>query len=150
MTKETNIEAIKQANDEIFKAFETLDFLAAARHLTPDCDYITFNGMHIESREAYIQMHGEMMNNFMFKGAKLEGQLQKIRFLNDTTAIVIGTGAIRFRWQKKAPRSRQSINTSIWVKNDQGAWQLTAFHNCRIKKIPFIGRLILKLTKRKK
>jgi hypothetical protein len=50
-----------------------------------------------------------------------------------TTAIVIATGAIRFRWQKKAPRSRQ----------------LTAFHNCRVQKIPLVGRLMMKLTQKK-
>ena len=149
MTKEANIEAIKHANEEIYKAFETLDFRTAAQHLTPDCDYITFNGMHLRGRDEYIQSHEEMMNNFMFKGARLEAQLQRIRFLNDTTAIVIATGAIRFRWQKKAPRSRQSINTTVWTKNEQGEWQLTAFHNCRVQKIPLIGRIIMKLTQKK-
>lgn len=147
MKHEANMEAIKHAYDKVFKTFETLDFNAAAHCLTEDCDYITFNGMHLQGREAWLQSHKEMMNNFMFRGAKMEGQLQKIRFVNDTTAIVIATGAIRFRWQKKAPESRQSINTGIWVKNDLDEWQLTAFHNCRIQKIPFIGRVMMKLTK---
>ncbi|OQP63382.1 hypothetical protein A3860_23835 [Niastella vici] len=150
MTPEANKEAIKHAYDTIFKTFENLDFRAAANCITADCDYITFNGMHLQGREAYLQSHEEMMNNFMFRGAKLEGQLQKIRFVNDTTAIVIATGAIRFRWQKKAPKSRQSINTGVWVKNEEGEWQLTAFHNCRIQKIPFIGRVMMMLTKKKK
>jgi uncharacterized protein (TIGR02246 family) len=79
------------------------------------------------------------MNNFFFRGAKLESKIRDIRFLNSTTAIVIVTGAIKFRWQKKAPQSRQSINTNVWVKETDGQWRLTAFHNCRIKAIsPFI------------
>jgi uncharacterized protein (TIGR02246 family) len=150
MITETNKAAIMQANDELYKAFETLDFKKAANYLTSDCDYITFNGMHVQGREAYIQLHEEMMDNFMFRGARLEASVKTIRFLNETTAVVIATGAIRFRWQKKAPKNRQSINTSIWVKSTEGSWQLTAFHNCRVREIPRFARWILQLKKKKK
>ena len=148
MNTEANMKAIRQANTEIYKVFETLDFKAAARYITEDCDYITFNGMHLKGRAAYIQAHEELMNNFMFKGAKLEGQIQQIRFPNETTAIVIATGAIQFRWQKKAPQSRQSINTSVWVKDPEGQWLLTAFHNCRIKKIGRFASWLLTFGKK--
>ena len=69
MTQEANKEAIKHAYDTIFKTFESLDFRAAANCITADCDYITFNGLHLQGREAYLQSHEEMMNNFMFRGS---------------------------------------------------------------------------------
>lgn len=148
MDNQVSIEAIQQANLEISNAFETLDFTNASRYLTKDCDYITFNGIHLKGREEYIQAHEELMNNFMFRGAKLEGQIEQIRFLNETTAIVIATGGIRFRWQKQVPKSRQSINTTVWVSDAAGEWQLTAFHNCRIKKIGRFAGWLLKLGKK--
>jgi uncharacterized protein (TIGR02246 family) len=148
MDNQASIKAIQQANLEIYKSFETLDFSTASRYLSEDCDYITFNGMHLKGREEYIRAHEELMNNFMFRGAKLEGQIEQVRFLNETTAIVIATGAIRFRWQKQAPQSRQSINTTVWVKNTAGEWLLTAFHNCRVKKIGRFAGWLLKLGKK--
>lgn len=148
MEKELEIEAIKEANQHIYRAFETLDFKAAAYYLTEDCDYITFNGMHIKGREAYIRMHENLMNNFVFRGARLEGQIEDIRFINDTTAIVIATGAIRFRWQRQAPKSRQSINTSVWVKTSEGEWRMTSFHNCRIKKTGAFARWMMRRVKK--
>jgi len=139
MEKELEIAAIKEANQHIYNAFETLDFKAAAYYLTDNCDYVTFNGLHIKGRGAYIRLHENLMNNFVFRGAKLEGQIEDIRFINDSTAIVIATGAIRFRWQRQAPKNRQSINTSVWIQTSEGEWRMTAFHNSRIKKTaPFV------------
>jgi uncharacterized protein (TIGR02246 family) len=139
MEKELETAAIKEATQHLYTAFETLDFKAAAYYLTEDCDYITFNGQHIKGREAYIRMHENLMNNFVFRGAKLEGHIEDIRFINDTTAIVIATGAIRFRWQRQTPKNRQSINTSVWIQTSEGEWRMTSFHNSRIKKTgPFI------------
>lgn len=148
MDNQASIEAIHRANLEICNSFDTLDFSAASRYLTEDCDYITFNGTHLKGREEYVRVHEELMNNFMFRGAKLEGEIKQVRFLNETTAIVIATGAIRFRWQKQAPESRQSINTTVWVRNASGDWQLTAFHNCRVKKIGRFASWLLKLGKK--
>lgn len=133
MNKVIEINAIKQANEKIYRSFETSDFKTAAELLTEDCDYITFNGMHLKGREAYVETHEQLMNNFWFRGAKLEGQIDQLRFLNDRTAVVIARGAIRFRWQKTAPSGRQSINTTLWIKNESDQWQMAAFHNCRIK-----------------
>ena len=145
INKEKEIAAIIAANAIIIKAFETHDFKAASVYLTEDCDYITFNGDHLKGREAYIKTHDELMQSFFFKEAQLEGHVKEIRFLNDITAIVIATGAIRFRWQKTAPQSRQSINTNVWVKDEDGQWRLTAFHNCRIKEPGTLLKWLMKI-----
>ncbi|NML37889.1 SgcJ/EcaC family oxidoreductase [Chitinophaga sp. G-6-1-13] len=143
MNKVTEMKAIRQVNEEIYRSFETLDFKGAAVHLTEDCDYITFNGMHLKGRQEYITSHEQLMNNFMFRGAKLEGEIDQMRFLNDRTAVVIARGAIRFRWQKKAPQSRHSINTTLWIKNNEDQWQMAAFHNCRIKKPGWLMKTVM-------
>ncbi|CAL1517668.1 SgcJ/EcaC family oxidoreductase [Chitinophaga sp. MM2321] len=148
MNKASAITAIAQATAHINQSFETLDFKGAANYLTEDCDYITFNGHHLQGRAAYIELHETLMNNFMFRGARLEGVVKEIRFLNDTTAVVIATGAIRFRWQKEAPQSRQSINTSVWVYDETGQWLLSAFHNCRVKEFSRFSRWLLTLGRR--
>lgn len=138
------VRAIQEANRSIYQAFETLDFKTAGEHLTEDCDYITFNGMHLKGRAAYIRAHKELMSNFMFRGAKLEGDITDIRFLNEKTVVVIARGAIKFRWQKKVAPNRLSINTSVWVKEPTGKWKMAAFHNCRIQKMGWFTKWLMK------
>ncbi|NSL87857.1 SgcJ/EcaC family oxidoreductase [Chitinophaga sp. Mgbs1] len=140
--------AIQQINNEIYRCFETQNFRSAAHHLTSDCDYITFNGEHLRGRDAYVTTHEQLMNNFIFRGARLEGHIEQIRFLNDRTAVVIAYGAIRFRWQKKAPESRQSVNTTLWIKNGEDHWQMATFHNCRVKKISRFAQWLMTLGRK--
>ncbi|MEC5144806.1 SgcJ/EcaC family oxidoreductase [Chitinophaga sp. 212800010-3] len=140
--------AIREANNAVCSAFETLDFRAAADYLTPDCTYVTFNGMLLRGRNEYIQVHEELMDNFMFRGAHLEGSIDDIRFLDNNVAIVIAHGAIRFRWQKQAPQSRQSINTTVWEKQPDGRWLMTSFHNCRVRKIGAFARWLMRIGKK--
>lgn len=148
MHNTADIKAIEKANFEIYRSFKTLDFTAASLHLTEDCDYITFKGTHIKGRRAFIQMHEELMNNFMFRGARLEGDIEQVRFLNDTTAVVIATGAIRFRWQKKVPAGRHSINTTVWVKYKKEEWQMASFHNCRVKPMGAFAKWMMRLGRK--
>src|SRR6218665_1992064 len=91
---EQDIKAVLKINSRICKAFETVDFRGAAAYLTPDCNYITFNGDYLKGRYAYVKTHEELMNSFFFRGARLEAQVTEARFLNDDTAVVIATGAI--------------------------------------------------------
>ncbi|SEW52138.1 YybH family protein [Chitinophaga arvensicola] len=147
MDQVQEIDAIKQANNAIYHSFRTLDFRGASVYLTEDCDYITFNGMHLKGREEYIRLHEQMMRNFMFRGARLQGEIEQVRFLSDHVALVVAKGALRFRWQKKVPDSRQSVNTTVWMKNQEGQWQMSAFHNCRIKKMSRLARWITGITK---
>src|SRR5690606_33560859 len=125
-----DVKAIQEANRAVYQTFETLDFKTPDEHLTDDCDCIRVHGMHAKGRAAYVRAHKELMNNFMFKGAKLEGDITDIRFLNEKTVVVIARGAIKFRWQKKVAPNRLSINTSVWVRDPSGKWKMTAFHNC--------------------
>jgi uncharacterized protein (TIGR02246 family) len=142
-----DIKAIENANLAIYQSFETGDFKSASLHLTEDCDYITFNGTHTKGREAYIQLHEELMNNFMFRGAKLEGEIEQMRFLNDSTVVVIASGGIKFRWQKQMPKGRKSVNTTVWVKSGKGQWQMAAFHNCRVKKMSGFAKWVMGIEK---
>lgn len=148
MNEAYEMNAIKAANNALYHAFRTLDFRGASANLTEDCDYITFNGMHLKGREEYVTLHEQLMNNFMFRGARLHGQIQQVRFLDENVALVIATGAIRFRWQKKVPESRQSVNTTVWLKSPEGQWQMSAFHNCRIKKMNWLAKWITGATKK--
>ena len=76
------------------------------------------------------------------KGSTLHYQIKDIRFLTADIAVVHIIGAVKLRFQKKAPQGRQSINTNTVVRQN-GQWKVTAFHNCRIKKPSFMQKLFM-------
>ncbi|MDB5036195.1 MAG: hypothetical protein JWQ98_3436 [Chlorobi bacterium] len=142
--RERDAAAIRELFTRMNDAWHQGDADAFSSIFTEDCDYVTFNGMHLKGRAETVEVHRGMFNSFMFRGARLEGSMTQLRFLNDTTAIVHTVGALLLRWQKKVPESRRSINTTVLVKQD-GRWLITAFHNCRIRKM---GRLATWLMSR--
>jgi uncharacterized protein (TIGR02246 family) len=113
---------------------------------TADCDYITFSGQHIKGIEENLEAHQALVKLWIFKGAELQSEIQQVKFLSDTIAIVIVKGAIKFRWQKSWPKNRLSINTNVFIKENDD-WKLASFQNTRIKSPGIIQRLFMKKMK---
>ncbi|HEY5746475.1 MAG TPA: SgcJ/EcaC family oxidoreductase [Chryseolinea sp.] len=111
-----------------------------ASFFTEDCDYVTFDGRHLRGNAEHEAFHQKLFTGFL-RGSKLVGRIKAIRFINPDVAIVHQTGGVQLRFQKRFPGTRLSINTNVLVR-EQGTWKISAFHNCRIQKPPFIFRLI--------
>ncbi|CAH1197060.1 hypothetical protein PAECIP111891_01044 [Paenibacillus allorhizoplanae] len=147
----------EQDQKEIFAIFTALskswndhDGQAFGACFTEDADYVTFNGQHLKGRQAIADIHQELFEGILRGSVMVEGGSLNIRFVTPDMAIVHAVGAIRLRWQKKAPKNRDSINTNVVVK-EKGEWKITAFHNCRIQSPNviqrwFINRAKLKVT----
>lgn len=110
--------------------------------LTEGCDYVTFNGQHLKGRKEVAKVHQQLFDGVL-KGSKMAHSVKDIRFLTPDLAIVHVVGAVNLRWQKKAPKGRDSINTNVVIK-ENGEWKITAFHNCRIKDANWIQKLLMK------
>ncbi|HET7578129.1 MAG TPA: SgcJ/EcaC family oxidoreductase [Bacillales bacterium] len=111
---------------------------------TEDCDYVTFNGQHLEGRKAVAEVHQQLFDGVL-RGSTMNHDIKDIRFLNSDTAIVHVVGAVKLRWQKSTPKGRDSINTNVAVKRN-GVWKITAFHNCRIKGPNWIQKILMKTS----
>jgi len=111
---------------------------------TENCDYITFNGQHLKGIEENFTTHLRLSGMKLFRGAILESGNVQIRFIGPDTAVAIATGGIRFRWQKKLPESRLSINTNVFIRQQNGDWKIASFQNSRIRKPGFLQRLLAK------
>jgi uncharacterized protein (TIGR02246 family) len=108
----------------------TLEFFDST--FTKDCDYITFQGQHLKGAEENFEAHKKLSALWIFKGCKLEGKIVSVKFLAPHIATVIATGGIKFRFQKKLPSNRLSINSYVFVKED-GNWKIASFQNTRIQ-----------------
>lgn len=108
---------------------------------TEDVDYVTFFGQHLKGRHSVATSHQTLFDGIM-KGSIMVADIKQIRFLSSDVAIIHGVGAIKMRWQKKAPKARDSINTNVAIKKN-GEWKISAFHNCRIKSPNFIQKFFM-------
>jgi hypothetical protein len=97
-------------------------------------------GQHLKGIKENVDVHQSLINNWFFKQAELVIIDLKIKILNEHTATVISTGAIKLRWQKKINLRRLSINTNVFIKQNDD-WKLASFQNTRIKNVNFFMRL---------
>ena len=114
-----------------------------ASYFTDLSDYVTYNGSHLKGRDEIARYHDALFKGLL-KGSTFHGEIRNIRFPADHIAIVHQTGAIRLAFQKKLPGRRLSVNTNVLIKMN-GAWKVSAFHNCRIRKEPLVARLLDRL-----
>jgi uncharacterized protein (TIGR02246 family) len=126
----TDETAIRQLFTRLEEAWNAGDATAYGECFTPDSDYITFDGSHVQGRDANADAHRKLFETFL-KGSKLTGQISDLRFLSPDVAVLHATGNVKLRWQSRPAPGRESIQTYVAVKQD-GAWRFAAFHNSRI------------------
>ncbi|GAB3930811.1 SgcJ/EcaC family oxidoreductase [Larkinella terrae] len=134
---------IRELLETIKEAWGKGDAQLFSSCFTDDCDYVTFAGDHLEGRKANAEAHKALWSGIL-RGSKLNGRVKKIRFLTPDIALVYGLGAVQLRWQKAAPKGRDSISTNVVIRQN-GTWKITAFHNCRIQKPGFFQKLFMKI-----
>jgi uncharacterized protein (TIGR02246 family) len=126
----TDETAVRELFSRLEHAWNAGDTTAYGECFTPDSDYITFEGVHLQGRRANAEAHQKLFDIFL-KGSKLTGRIEGIRFLAPDVAVLHATGNVQLRWQSRPAPGRESIQTYVALKRD-GAWRFTAFHNSRI------------------
>ncbi len=111
---------------------------------TEDADYVTFQGDHLQGRRAIADTHQELWNSVL-RGSTLEGEIKKIHFITPELAIFHGLGAVKLKWQKTAPKKRDSINTNVAIKQN-GEWKIAAFQNSRISGPSLMQKIFMKVS----
>ena len=109
---------------------------------TPSCNYITFQGQRLTGHEAIYTAHKKLADSWFFRGNNLIMEVESITFLNETTAVLIGKGGIIFRWQKRLPSNRLSINTNVLLLEGND-WRIASFQNTRVSSRGLLERLLL-------
>lgn len=123
--------------EDMVKAWDAGDSAAFAALFTEDADYIVFFGKHLKGREAIAEEHRTVFTTFL-KGSRLFAEITDLRFLTPTVALVHMLGTTTKHKGGTPPKSRNSIQTFILVKQPEDKWQITAFQNTRIKSMKFL------------
>ncbi|GIP19301.1 hypothetical protein J40TS1_49430 [Paenibacillus montaniterrae] len=145
MKQTQDIKEIESLFQKLKFAWDHGDGTAYGSCFTEDADYVTFQGEHLQGRNAIAETHQELWNGVL-RGSTLEGEIKNIRFITPGIAIFHGLGVVKLRWQKSAPSQRDSINTNV-VVNQNGKWVIAAFQNSRISKPGLMQKIFMKLSK---
>jgi uncharacterized protein (TIGR02246 family) len=132
--------------DQIATAWKAGKSEPFAAQFTDSADYVVFDGTHLHGRAAIAQSHQALFDGLLRGSELVESDLTDFRLLTPTVALLHSMGAVRMRWQKKAPQGRRSIQTMVAVQ-EGGSWKFAAFQNTRIAPPGPLTRLFLRLLK---
>jgi uncharacterized protein (TIGR02246 family) len=121
--------AIRDLFQQLLDAWGRGDGRAYGALFTEDADYVAFDGSRTRGRHQIATSHQDLFDKW--KGTRLTGQVDSLRFLGPDVALVHATGGTLFPGQRDPRPRRPSIQTLVATKRD-GTWRFTAFHNCRI------------------
>jgi uncharacterized protein (TIGR02246 family) len=105
----------------LFAAWAQGDGEAYARCFTEDCDYITFNGMHVRGRRENASLHSALFRTVL-RGSKLSADVLRLERLAPEVALVHTAGRGR----------KRSLQTYVLTKAG-GEWLIRSFQNTRVQ-----------------
>jgi uncharacterized protein (TIGR02246 family) len=94
---------------------------AYAGCFTEDCDYITFNGIHLRGRAENAALHGALFRTVL-RGTRLSADIESIEFLAPGVAIAHTTGQGR----------KRSYQTYVLTKTGAD-WLIKSFQNTKVQ-----------------
>lgn len=131
MTPVTNDKQVRQIFEQLTTAWNEGDSAQYAWLFTPDCDYVTQDGIYLKGKKSIAHYHQQLFSGAR-KSVQLINEVEHIRFLSPDLALVFCT-ITRFSWQHDAPVTKQTACNAIAVQQD-GVWKIEALHHCAIAK----------------
>lgn len=137
---------VQEALTEIGRAWESGDPAGYASLFTPDADYTAFDGTRMVGRSEIEEGHRALFAGIM-RGSRMTFETPSIRHVRDDVAVVAVRGGIIMRWQKNrtspSPKRLSSLSF-LFVRQDDGTWLATLFHNTRYRpwNKTVLGRLV--------
>ena len=125
--------AVRALFARLCRAWTDGDARAYGACFTPDCSYVSFDGVRAEGRDAVVASHDVLFRGVLF-GSALVGEVERVRFLGPDTAVVLGSGSVQVAWRSRLPRRRATRNTLVAVRGPQG-WLFAAIQNTRIRPV---------------
>src|SRR4029450_13729613 len=74
---------------------------------TADCDYVSYDGYWERGRDPMVESHDKLFRGVLF-GSALVGEVESIRHLSDSIALVHGTGSVLVAWRARLPKRRRT------------------------------------------
>lgn len=95
---------------------------------------VAFDGTRFKGREEIVAFHQPLFDKWL-RGTRLVGRVESVRFLSPHVALMHAVGGTVMRGRSRPSPERDSIQTLVAVKKEDGAWRLVAFQNTRVRPI---------------
>ena len=104
-----------------------LDSAAYAECFAPDADYIIANGKLERGWQEIVDGH-DIIFSAWARDSRLEGRIDRIRFLTADVALLTAYGHIVYNDNRSSADNKRTIYTFVAQKLD-GAWIFVAYQN---------------------
>jgi uncharacterized protein (TIGR02246 family) len=104
---------------------------AFAAVFAEDGDLVAFDGTHFKGRQEIAPFHQQLFDKWL-KGSRLVGEVKDVRFLSPDAALMHAVGGTVMRGKSEPSPERDSIQTLVATRQEDGEWRLAAFQNTRL------------------
>lgn len=137
--------AVREVYEQFMDAWNRGSGAALAQVFTPDGDLVGFDGTHLHGRQEIAQFHQRLFDKWL-RGSRLVGEVSDVRFLGPEVAVLHAVGGTILRGKRAPAPERDSIQTLVAARDEDGSWRLAAFQNTRLRLMTGGGRAFLALT----
>jgi uncharacterized protein (TIGR02246 family) len=122
-------DAIWSIHHRMSEAWNGGDAAAFIAPFRDDADFVAFERTHLKGREQMLPFHQRIFDTIV-KGSLMEGEVNFVRFVNPTFAVMHSTVRYALHRQTKASRARDSMQLTV-VSKRNGEWRAEALMNAR-------------------
>jgi uncharacterized protein (TIGR02246 family) len=141
----TDEAAVREVYQRFMDAWNRGSGAALGQMFTHDGDLVGFDGTHLHGRQEIARFHQRLFDKWL-KGSRLVGEVTDMRFLGPDVAVLHAVGGTILRGKRAPAPERDSIQTLVATRDEQGKWRLAAFQNTRLRLMTGGGRAFLALT----
>lgn len=137
--------AVREVYERFMDAWNRGSGIAVANAFTDDGDLVGFDGTHLHGRQEIARLHQRLLDKWL-KGSRLVGEVTNVRFLGPEVAVLHAVGGTILRGKRTPAPERDSIQTLVATRSEDGSWRLAAFQNTRLRLMTGGGRAFLAMT----
>ena len=126
-------QALRAIVTEFQKTWNASDSIGLASLFSVDASFIHIYGGQLDGRMAIEASHRQIFDT-VYKGSRLEYEVNSVRFLRPDVAAVLLEARLQFRERGDA-REIHARPTMVATKED-GKWQVVLFQNTRVSDMP--------------
>jgi len=125
-TRETEI---RELFAEYCRTWTEADSAGFGRLFTKDADYVSYDGSWAAGAARLQDNHDKLFRG-VIAGSAMVGEIESLRFVTDSVAVLVGNGSVLMPWRSKLPQRRLSRQIIVCVRTPEG-WRIAAIQNGR-------------------
>lgn len=120
---------IRELFAEYCRTWTEADSAGFGRLFTEDADYVSYDGSWAAGAARLRDNHDKLFRG-VIAGSAMVGEIESLRFLTDSTAVLVANGSVLMPWRSTLPKRRLSRQIMVCVRTPEG-WRIAAIQNGR-------------------